>query len=85
MSHRKKIGNIEIDLIFQTQKKQMVLVEVKSISSNDRASFRWGYDQRKKFMYVLERVNATYRPKEIYGVLALVAYNELSFFYLDET
>lgn len=79
------MGSVEIDLIFETQKKQLVLVEVKSISSSDRASLRWTPDQKRKFEYVLQRVSATYRPKEIYGVLALVAYNELSFFYLDET
>ena len=85
LSHRKKIKSIEIDLIFRTPKNQIVLIEVKSMNSMQKAIPRWSHGQQRKFTYVMEQLNVSLKHEEIYGLLALVEYNRLSFFYLDET
>lgn len=63
----------------------MVLIEVKSITSMQRSSFRWGYFQKMKFGRTVEALCAKYPGSEIYGVFALVDYNKINFYYLDET
>lgn len=84
LSHRKVVGFVEIDLVFKTPKGQMVLVEVKSSSKGFFSTFRWQRDQKNKFLKVLESLTIKYPQTEIYGVLAFVDYNKLSFFYMDE-
>jgi Holliday junction resolvase-like predicted endonuclease len=99
VSHRKKIGSVEIDLVFKTPKGQMVLLEVKSVSSSKTIwgggcfksmgaaqllNHRWGYSQKQNFQKVLESLICKYPYTEIYGVLALVDYNEINFYFFDE-
>ncbi len=85
ISLRKKIRNVEIDMIFKTPRNQIVFVEVKSVTSKYRILHRWTLAQQLKFKNVIEQLNVNLKHEEIYGVLALVAYNEISFFYMDET
>lgn len=85
VAHRKKISDIEVDLIYKTKKKQIVLVEVKSIKSHFMSQWRWSYSQKNKFEYVLSRMTVKYPQTEIFGVLAMVDFNKLSFYHLDET
>ncbi len=85
MAHRKKISDIEIDLIFKTKKKQMVLLEIKSTSSHYMSEWRWSYSQKNKFEYVILKLASKYPQTEILGLFAMVDFNKLSFYHLDET
>ena len=55
------------------------------MNSMQKAIPRWSHGQQRKFTYVMEQLNVSLKHEEIYGLLALVEYNRLSFFYLDET
>jgi Holliday junction resolvase-like predicted endonuclease len=85
VSHRKKLGTTEIDLIFKTPRDQLVLIEIKSSTFYHLSAFRWGESQRRKFFGVLSHLTTKYPHSEIYGVIAMVDYNKIDFYYMDET
>lgn len=84
ISHRKKIFSTEIDLIFETPKKDIVFIEVKNITSSYFNAYRWSRKQKAQFLKTIQKVQVHRPEKQIFGIFVLVKGLSLQFYYLDE-
>lgn len=87
LHHRTKIQNTEIDLILKSQnnKKQIILVEVKSLTTQKEfIHLRWPHKQKSKFQKVLKSIEIKYPYYEVIGILALADTTRVEFYFLDQ-